>query len=41
MVMANAAHECFEQVLDGSEDAALGHFAFDFGEPVLHLIHDE
>jgi hypothetical protein len=38
MVMVNTAHECFEQILAGSEDATHEHFAVDFGEPVLCLI---
>ena len=36
--MTDIAHEFFGQVLDGGEDAARDHIAFDFGEPELHLI---
>ena len=36
--MTDIAHEFFGQVLDGGEDAARDHIAFDLGEPELHLI---
>jgi hypothetical protein len=36
--VTDVAHELLREVLDGGEDAARDHIAFDLGEPQFHLI---